>query len=55
MNFEFIKSTRFWAVVIGAVAVYFHQEGIITEPLMQLILTICGGHVTIRTVDKFNE
>jgi hypothetical protein len=46
-----LKSTRFWAVVIGAVLIYLSQEGIISEPVMQLANTILTGYVVKRTID----
>lgn len=55
MNFDFLKSNRFWAIVIGAVALYAQTKGWIGEPEMILIGTIMAGHVAVRTVDRFAE
>lgn len=49
----FLKSTRFWAIVIGAVALALSQEGIISSSIAQMITTIVGGYATVRTIDKF--
>lgn len=55
MNFDFLKSTRFWAAVIGAFAIYAKTKGWIGDPEMTLIDTIMGTHIVLRTVDKFSE
>lgn len=51
-NFEFLKSPRFWALVIGAVSLYAQQKGYIGDPEMLLIATITAGFTTIRTIDR---
>lgn len=55
MNWDFLKSTRWWGAVIGAIAVYLQTKGYIGDPEMLLITTIMGAHIVIRTVDKFGE
>lgn len=55
MDLKFLKSNRFWAVVIGAVALFLFQEGIITEPVFALIGTITAAFVGIRTIDRASE
>ena len=52
MNFDFLKSNRFWSVVIGAVVLYLNTKGYIGQSEMMLIETILGGHIVIRTIDK---
>lgn len=49
---DVLRSTRFWAVVIGAVLVYLSQEGIISESVMQLANTILAGYVVKRSIDS---
>lgn len=51
-EFAFLLSTRFWAIVIAAVALYAQQKGYIGEAEMALITTIMGGFTVIRTVDR---
>lgn len=51
----FLKSTRFWALVIGAVVFYLKAEGFIGESEVTLIETILGGFITIRTVDRIGD
>jgi hypothetical protein len=54
-NFEFLKSNRFWALILGAVAFYLKQKGLFGDAEMMLIATITAGFVTIRTVDRATE
>lgn len=54
-RFEFLKSTRFWALVVGALCLYLYTKGWIGQPEVVLIETILGGFVGIRTVDRFGE
>jgi len=54
-KFAFLTSTRFWAIVLGAVAVYFRENGTIGESEMMLINTILGGFIIVKTVDRASE
>ncbi len=54
-NFLFLKSTRFWAVVIAAVSLYLQQKGYIGDAEMLMIATITAGFTTIRTVDRISD
>lgn len=51
-KFAFLTSSRFWAMVIGAVSMYLKAKGIIGEPEMLLIATITGGFIVVKTVDR---
>ena len=51
-KFAFLLSSRFWALIIGALSIYLQQKGFIGEPEMLLIATITAGFATIRTVDR---
>jgi hypothetical protein len=55
MDFSFLKSNRFWAMVLGALAIYLTEKGLIGEAEIKLIGTITAGFVGIRTVDRFSE
>lgn len=55
MNLDFLKSNRFWALVIGAIVFYLKTKGFIGDPEMILIETILGGHITLKTVDRAAE
>lgn len=52
---EFLKSPRFWVLVIGSLAMYLQVKGIIGEPERNLIMTIAGGFIGIRTIDRASE
>jgi hypothetical protein len=52
---EFLKSTRFWSLVAGAVVFYLKSKGFIGESEMILIETILGGFISVRTIDRFSE
>ena len=54
-QFVFLTSNRFWALVIGAVSIYVMQKGYIGEAEMQLVATLTGVFVTVRTIDRFGE
>lgn len=49
---EFLSSTRFWALIIGALSVYLKTKGWIGDAEMQLIATVSAGFITIKTVDR---
>ena len=48
----FLTSTRFWSVVLIALAVWLAADGFITENLATFIKTVAGGYTIIRTADK---
>lgn len=54
-SLEFLTSTRFWAMVVGALALYLKTKGIFGDPEMVLITTIMGGFIVVRTVDRAAE
>lgn len=54
-QWSFITSPRFWALVIGAVALALWQDGIISQGWVTCVATITGGFITVRTVDRFGE
>lgn len=54
-KFDFLKSTRFWALVVGAVTIYAQTKGWIGEAEMMLIDTIMGGHILVRTIDRVGD
>lgn len=54
-NFLFLKSTRFWVMVIGAVAFYLETKGFIGEAEMKLIETLAVGFIGVRTIDRATE
>ncbi len=54
-KWEFLKSTRFWAIVIAAVSVYLQQKGIFGQEEMQLIATVTGAFTVIRSLDRVSD
>ncbi len=54
-RFLFLTSSRFWAIVIGAVSLYLRSKGIFGEAEMVLIATITAGFTVVRTVDRAAE
>jgi hypothetical protein len=54
-QWSFLKSTRFWAIVIGAVSIYLQTKGFIGQPEMLLIATITAGFTTVRTIDRISD
>ncbi len=54
-KFDFLFSTRFWAMIVGAFSVYLTAKGYIDEPLRNLIATLTVGFVSVRTFDRASE
>lgn len=54
-HMEFLKSTRFWVMIIGALSIYLQAKGYIGEPEMKFIATVSTIFITVRTVDRFGE
>lgn len=58
-RFAFLKSTRFWKIVIIAVLEGMLALGVIdgqtSEVVTKLIEFVLGGSVVIRTVDRLGE
>jgi len=47
-----LNSTRFWAIVLGAVVVYLSAKGFIGDLERNLISSILGGYVVVDTSHK---
>lgn len=54
-KFEFLTSTRFWSLVIGAVSIYLQTKGFVGEAEMLLIATITSGFIIVKTADRMSE
>lgn len=54
-QWSFLTSPRFWALVIGAVALALYTDHHISQAWFICIGTITGGFVAVRTVDRFGE
>jgi len=55
IDLGFLSSNRFWAMLVGAVALYLQQKGFIGEEEMVLIGTLSAGFIGIRTIDRTAE
>lgn len=55
MDLSFIKSNRFWAIVIGAVVVYLKAKGWIGTAETILIESIVVPFVGVRTIDRLGD
>ena len=51
-KFNFIYSTRFWAMIIAALSVYLKSKGWIGDEEMTLLTTVSSLFVAIKTFDK---
>ena len=54
-KFNFLKSVRFWKLVLVGFAFALYEVGGISQALLALIETVLIGSVAIRTVDRFGE
>jgi len=52
MNFDFIKSRRFWSLVAIAILKVLETEGILPSVITNAIVLILSGFIGIRTIDK---
>ena len=55
MNFNFLSSRRFWALVVMAIIGVLETEGIIPDEIAKGLITILAGFTVIRTIDRFSE
>ena len=54
-KFLFLKSTRFWALVLIAIVGVLKAEAILADDFSNALITILTGFTVIRTVDRFSE
>jgi len=52
---DVLKSNRFQALVVLSIFVILGQYDILSEPIVTAAITILGGHIGIRTIDRFSE
>ena len=55
MDISFLKSNRFWALIIGALVYYGKMKGFIGDAEMVLLETILGGFIAVKTTDRAAE
>lgn len=51
-KFAFLQSTRFWALILGSLAIYLETKGFIGEPERNLIATVVAWFTAIKTIDR---
>lgn len=55
MDIEFLKSERFWAIVINAVVLYLQQRGYLGQAELTLVTAIVAPFVAIGTIDRVGK
>ncbi len=55
MDLAFLKSNRFWSLVVIAVVWVLGQQGVLSPEIVGAVEVILGGHIVIRTTDRFSE
>lgn len=55
MDLSFLKSNRFWVMIVGAIVIYIKTRGWLGDAEFALIETVLGGFIAVRTVDRFGE
>lgn len=55
MNLDFVKSRRFWALVLIAVIGVLKTEGIVSGEIADGLIIILSGFVGIRTIDRIAD
>jgi len=53
--FPFLGSTRFWAIVVLALAMLLKSWNLLPAELMDFLMVVCGSHVGIRSLDRAME
>ncbi len=53
-QFAFLKSQRFWALVIASLVIA-SDGGFTAEAWTKALLALVAGFISIRTVDRFGE
>lgn len=54
-QFPFLLSTRFWALVLIGVSLILQDYGVVSKTYMDFVFTVAGGHIGLRTIDRFGE
>lgn len=55
MDIQFLKSERFWAIVINAAVLYLQQKGYIGREELALVTAIIGPFVVVGTIDRVGK
>lgn len=54
-HFGFIRSSRFWALVMLALSVALNSYGVMPQETMNALITLLGGYIAVGTIDKFSK
>jgi len=55
MNTAFLKSNRFWSLVLLVVTIGLGKLEVFDAATVSTLVTLFGGFIGIRTVDRFAE
>jgi len=55
MDITFLKSNRFWSLVLLVVTMGLGKLGVFDAATVNTLATLFGGFIGIRTVDRFAE
>lgn len=55
MDFQFLKSNRFWALVLVGVVMALKSWGLVDEGVAGALMTVLLGFVGVRTIDRVGE
>jgi hypothetical protein len=55
MDFSFLKSVRFWKLVLIGLVAALQTQGAVSGALADAVYIILGGSVVIKTVDRASE
>jgi len=53
--FPFLGSNRFWAMVLMGLAIWGGSLGWLPQDLVDFVMLVAGGHVGIKSLDRFSE
>lgn len=54
-TWSFLRSPRFYAMAMAAIALWLFQDGYISAGLATAIATITGGYTLVRTADRAGD
>ena len=55
MDFAFLKSNRFWALIVVAILGVLKAEAVLPSDVVDPLIALGLAFVGVRTVDRFGE
>ena len=55
IDLTFLRSNRFWSLVLFALSFLLGKIGVFDAVTTNTLLTLFGGFIGIRTIDRFAE